>query len=161
MQKFAVIVFMKRAGILIFPALLFLIAWKDYRTRKIPDRYIAALLMAGILFYQPYPPVTWQERGAGGVLVSGLLLLLSAARPLSFGGGDIKLMAAAGVVMGGSRSVWAFVTGVLAAGLYAGVHVFLGRKKLKDSFALGPFLCAGIIAAVFLGDHLTQWFLSG
>lgn len=161
MQKFYDIEFIKGAGIILFLALLFFIAWIDYKTKRIPDRCTAAALLMSMLSGWIYPSISLLERMAGGLTVSGVLLLLSAAKPGCFGGGDIKLMAAAGIGIGWSRNLWAFALAVLTAGIYVGCHFLLGRKKREDSFAFGPFLCVGIIAAVFWGDYLTEWFLGG
>lgn len=161
MQKFYDTEFIKGAGIILFLALLFFIAWTDYKTKRIPDRYTAAALLLSVLSGWIYPSISLQERVAGGLGVSGVLFLLSTAKPGCFGGGDIKLTAATGVGIGWSRNLWAFVLAVLTAGIYVGCHLLLGKKKREDSFAFGPFLCAGIIAAIFWGDYLTEWFLRG
>lgn len=150
----------KGAGIILFLALLSFIAWIDYKTKRIPDMYTAAVLLCMSSGWI-YPSISLQERAAGGLAVSGILLFLSSVKPGCFRGGDIKLMAAAGTGIGWSHNLWAFVLAVLTAGIYVGCCLLFGRKKLKDSFAFGPFLCAGIAAAIFWGDYLTEWFLRG
>lgn len=161
MQKFYDTEFIKGAGIILFLALLLFIAWMDHKTKRIPDRYTAAVLLLSMLSGWIYPSISLQERVAGGLAVSGMLLILSTAKPGCFGGGDIKMMAATGVGIGWSRNLWAFALAVLTAGIYVGCHLLLGRKKWEDSFAFGPFLCMGITAAIFWGDYLTEWFLRG
>lgn len=159
MHEFYDTEFIKGAGIILFLALLSFIAWIDYKTKRIPDRYTAAVLLLSMLSGWIYPSVSLQEKAAGGLAVSVMLLFFSTLKPGCFRGGDIKLMAAVGTGIGWRRNLWAFVLAVLTAGIYVGCHLLLGRKKLKDSFAFGPFLCVGIAAAIFLGDYLTEWFL--
>lgn len=157
--------YLKGAGIILFLALLFYIAWTDYKTNRIPDKYIGTLLVWGTLWVSFYPAVPLWDRAAGGVGMSGILLILTLIKPGSFGGGDIKLMAAAGFLTGLNRSFWAFAAAVLSAGAYAVwkilVHSPLNCKSKKDSFAFGPFLCAGITAAMLFGDYMKDWFLHG
>ncbi|MGC4020180.1 MAG: A24 family peptidase [Muricomes sp.] len=161
MQVFNSTEVMKGAGIILFLALLFCIAWIDYHTKRIPDRYTAALLVLGILSIWIYPFVSLRERIGGGLIVSAALAALLVFKPGCFGGGDIKLMAAAGIGIGWKSNLWAFVLAVLGAGIYVICQLLTGRKKWRDSFAFGPFLCGGITAAIFCGECLTKWFLNG
>ena len=82
---------------------------------------------------------------AGIFAVSLPMLLMDFLIPGGFGGGDIKLMAAGGFLLGKAWIIQAFVMGIMLAGTY--VIVLLIRKKAdrKTEVALGPFLCAGII----------------
>ncbi|CUX30725.1 prepilin peptidase [Clostridium sp. C105KSO13] len=154
---------LKGAGIILFLALLLYIAWTDYKTRRIPDKYTVALLLWGILWAGFYPALSMPDRMAGGAVVSGILLVLSLIRPGSFGGGDIKLMAATGFLTGLNLNIWAFVLAVLTAGIYVCPKrpspLSANRKSGKHSFAFGPFLCVGIIASILFGNYLTDWFL--
>ena len=140
--------YLKGAGIILFLALLLYIAWTDYKIKRIPDKYTAALLLWGIIWARFYPAVPLQDRVAG-----------------CFGGGDIKLMAAAGILTGLNRNIWAFVLAVLLAGIHVCRKLLVplppDSKRRRESFAFGPFLCVGIIAAILFGDCLTDWFWHG
>lgn len=85
------------------------------------------------------------QRASGFFVLSVPLLILACVLPGSIGGGDIKLMAAGGFLLGVTGILNAFVTGMLAAGCY--VVVLLATKKAtwKAEIALGPFLCFGMI----------------
>ncbi|WP_334105172.1 A24 family peptidase [Muricomes intestini] len=165
MQRFIYMAYLKGAGIILFLALLLYIAWTDYKIKRIPDKYTAALLLWGIIWARFYPAVPLQDRVAGGTVVSGILLILSLIRPGCFGGGDIKLMAAAGILTGLNRNIWAFVLAVLLAGIHVCRKLLVplppDSKRRRESFAFGPFLCVGIIAAILFGDCLTDWFWHG
>lgn len=79
--------------------------------------------------------------------------------PGAFGGGDIKLMAAAGILLGAKLTGTAFFFSVLAGGVY-GIYLLAGKKKGgKDHFAFGPFLCLGIWAAICWGNEIIGWYL--
>ena len=121
------------------------IAWTDWKTKRIPDQYVTGVFCAGILAACMFNEVTILNRMSGLLIVSIPLFLLACIVPGSIGGGDIKLMAAGGFMLGKDWIVRAFVVGIMLAGIY--IIVLLIRKKAdrKTEIALGPFLCAGII----------------
>ena len=92
-----------------------------------------------------FSEISSMDRLAGSIAVSVPLLILSGLLDGGIGGGDIKLLTAAGLGLG-VAGIWkAFVIGVFSSGIY--VMVMLLRKKFdrKTEIALGPFLCLGLI----------------
>ena len=87
------------------------------------------------------------EQFLGAVIISLPMLILSAMAGGSFGGGDIKLMAAGGLFLGAQGVVRAFVIGITAAGMYCLYSLLRKKVKLKGEFALGPFLSLGMMIA--------------
>jgi leader peptidase (prepilin peptidase)/N-methyltransferase len=74
--------------------------------------------------------------------------------------GDVKLMFAAGFLLGWQDALIAFFIALILGGVY-GVIVLAARKKgRKDHFAFGPCLAVGIFAALLAGDHILTWYLS-
>ena len=153
-----------------FIILLILITISDIRTMEIPNGLVLGILGVGILdtliqleFLQ------WDsflrdlflwERLVGAVCVSLPLLLITIIIPGAFGGGDIKLMAAAGLFLGFRLTLISFFIGVVLGGFY-GIWLLLAKKKdRKEHFAFGPFLCVGMILSVFLGEWILNWYLS-
>lgn len=130
-----------------FFAVLALIAWSDCRRRKIPDRLVWLLLgVGGINALAGFGPGL--ASGIAGSFAASLPLFFAAMlRPGAFGGGDIKLMAAAGVFLGAEMALQALLVGLLTGGLYGGICLLLGKKGRKEQFAFGPFLCLGIAGA--------------
>lgn len=100
----------------------------------------------------------WYVYAAGGVLVSGVLLLVYfITRGQGIGLGDIKLMAAAGLLLGFQRIIVAFLVGAVAGSV---IHLTLMRFKHKDSvLAFGPYLAFGIICAMLYGEKMIAWYL--
>lgn len=89
------------------------------------------------------------ERLIGSVVVALPMLLLTILIPGAFGGGDIKLMAASGFLLGGTRIIYAMIAAVFAAGAYGILMMLMGRYKRKDKFAFGPFLAMGLVSVLF------------
>lgn len=79
-------------SILIF--IFVVISISDWRTHKIPDRWNAGILLVAVLLALVDSSVSWQERILGMFAVSVPMACLLFFVPGSFGGGDIKFVAA-------------------------------------------------------------------
>lgn len=124
--------------------MLLLISIHDQETSLIPDRWSVLLLACGMIDYisSSSPPIG--ERMAGFFCVSSFLLIVSWASRGGIGGGDVKLMAAAGFLCGVKSIIQAALIGFFLAGLYGAGLLLSRRAGRNDYFPLGPFLCFGI-----------------
>lgn len=130
---------------------LIIISCIDFWTKRIPDRWTLALAAVGVwsCFVWEQPVII--SRIAGIFAVSVPMLLAAVLFPGALGGGDIKLMAAAGLLLGVQGNLTAAFLGMTAAGIYGVVLLILKKAGRKDCFALGPFLCAGIGIVLLTG----------
>lgn len=99
----------------------------------------------------------WSMYVAGGLLAGGIFLLvyvLTGKRGI--GGGDMKLMAAAGLFLGIRKAFLALFLGCVMAVVFQLPQS--GRKKGKRIFALGPYLAVGIGLMVWFGDIIIAWY---
>ena len=94
----------------------------------------------------------------GPVVVSGvLLLILVISGGGAIGGGDVKLMAAAGLFLGLKCTLLALVIGCIAGSI---IHVALMKiRHLGRELAMGPYLSLGIAVAALWGGEITAWYL--
>ncbi|MEK4454027.1 prepilin peptidase [Paenibacillus sp. FSL L8-0506] len=118
----------------------------DLRTRQIPNSLSFALCAVGLLHFSPLTALS-------GLLITGLPYLLAAIfSGGKIGGGDIKLMAACGVVLGPLYGTLQSIIGLTLVLLFSlGVSFRLGFQATKQTaFPLAPFLAIGGIAAFFL-----------
>lgn len=97
----------------------------------------------------------------GAVILGGGLLILTAlyeavTHKESFGGGDIKLMAALGLFLGAERGLICLLAACVLSLVYAGVrHVVLSRAPRADesetglqaTMPFGPFIALGTLVA--------------
>ena len=86
-------------------------------------------------------------RVSGFFAVSLPLLLLTRLIPDCFGGGDIKLLAVCGFLLGWKAILLAAFFAVVGCGLVCMVKMALKKVKKGDHVAFGPYLAAGILAA--------------
>ncbi len=133
----------------------------DFRTYEIPNSlnvFIAILGVLATITDQLVSHANLKSHLIGMVVVSVFLLiiyLVSAGRGI--GGGDIKLMAAAGLLIGTKEIVVAFLIGCIAGSI---IHVI--RMKVSHAehvLALGPYLSVGILVSMFAGEYIANWYL--
>lgn len=128
---------------------LIYIAVNDWRRQKITDRSLVVLLAIG-LGATWAEPISVAERILGVALTAGPLLILSVMRAGAFGGGDIKLAAVAGIVLGYVRGLMSLGISFLVGGVYSIALLITGRaKKGSDKFPFGPFICIGIVYCIY------------
>ena len=122
-----------------------LIAREDWRLKRILDEYVWGLLIARIVSVWIIPEISLIQRATGIIAVSVPLFVLACIVPGSIGGGDIKLMAAGGFLIG-KAGIWnAFTVGIMGAGIYSLMMLLMKKAEWKSEIAMGPFLCIGIV----------------
>jgi leader peptidase (prepilin peptidase)/N-methyltransferase len=87
----------------------------------------------------------------GAVLIPGVLFV--ASLPFgegAFGGGDVKFLAGAGLLIGLPRLVLGVFAGVMLSGVVIALLLVTRRITLKSYIPFGPFLIAGAIWATLL-----------
>ena len=138
--------------------LLTAVALMDYDTMEIYDRFHAGLILCALLSLPLFPEVSLAGRAIGCLCVSLPMLALALAVPGGFGGGDIKLMFALGLLLGWKNTLLAAFLAILSGGCYAAVLLLRGRAGRKSQFAFGPFLCLGGAAALLYGGEILAWY---
>lgn len=142
---------------LLFSALLAL-SVIDFRTYEIPVGFNYFILMLGLIRLVT-DLQNWHTYCIGFLAVSGFLYLviwLSNGRYM--GGGDLKLMAASGLLLGWKMIILVFV---LACILGSVIHLIRMKvSKVGHELAMGPYLSMGIAIAVLYGERFLQWYLA-
>lgn len=129
-----------------FILLLLIASAFDLKTRQIPNRLSLALCVVGLLRFSPFSALS-------GLLITGLPYLLAAMfSGGKIGGGDIKLMAACGFVLGPIYGTLQSILGLALVLLFAVAISFRsGSQAVKQTaLPLAPFLAVGGIVAFFL-----------
>lgn len=143
---------------LLFSALLAL-SVIDFRTYEIPVGINYFILGLGILRVVTDLP-NWKEYLIGFLAVSVflyLIYLLSGGRAI--GGGDVKLMAVCGLLLGWKLIILAFLLGCIL-----GSVIHLLRMKLSEEdhvLAMGPYLSMGVAICALYGNQFLDWYLHG
>lgn len=129
----------------------------DHRTMEIPigiNLFIAAIGVAHIIFDYS----NWIHYVIGFFSASLFLFFcLILTRGRGIGGGDIKLMAAAGLCLGWQNILVALVAGCVVGSVIQCIIIAVTKNKTK--FAMGPYLSVGIFTAMLWGDAFIDWYI--
>jgi leader peptidase (prepilin peptidase)/N-methyltransferase len=137
-----------------------LVSGIDIRTYTIPDKIIIPFLVFAVLLapFNPYLGDEWPARLAGSVLgfvVGGAALFITGwvggkcFGKEVMGGGDIKLSAALGLLLGWQIILEGLMLGFILGALVAIGLILAGRLKRKSPLPFGPFICAGCLLVIF------------
>ena len=130
----------------------------DFYTQEIPDIFHLVLAPLAVAALWVFPEVTLGPRLIGVFAVSVPMLGLALVKEGAFGGGDIKLMAVCGFLLGWQQSLFAFFFAVLLGGGTAVYLLAAGKAERGQRMAFGPALCAGVFAAVLWGADAVAWY---
>ncbi len=142
---------------LLFSALLAL-SVIDFRTYEIPVGFNIFIGFLGLVrLITDYR--NWLLYVIGAVSVSLFLYVLYlVSRGRAIGGGDIKLMAACGLLTGWKCSILAFCIGCVLGGF---IHLIRMKVSHKDRvLAMGPYLSAGVMISALWGEEIISWYLA-
>lgn len=138
-------------------AVLIVIAVIDWRTFTIPNGLNLTIFLLGLIRVIT-DRGNWGNYLIGMVSVGGLFFLLwalTAGRGL--GMGDVKLMAAAGLLLGWMNILLAMVVGSLSGAV---IHSIRMRRGAGRKLAFGPYLAFGIWFAALFGNGVWAAYLS-
>ncbi len=129
----------------------------DLRTMEIPISVNAVILGIGIVHaVVDYHNVVHYIIGFFAASLF-LLLCLILTRGRGIGGGDIKLMAVAGLCIGWQNIILALVVGCIVGSVIQ--CIIIAVTKNKDKFAMGPYLSVGIFVAMLWGNAFFEWYV--
>ena len=131
----------------------------DFRTYEIPFGINVFIFCLGIIqVVNDYG--NWLNYLIGFVAVSGfMMIVILLTQGAGFGGGDMKLMAAAGLLLGWKEIILAFLLGCIIGSI---CHVARMKITKEDHvLAFGPYLSIGIFLVALWGEDMIRWYLSG
>ena len=129
----------------------------DARTFEIPEGFIYYMLLLGaVRVATDYRHTLDYVIGFFSVsLLFLLILLISKGRAM--GGGDVKLMAVTGLIIGWKLNILALILGCILGSV---IHLLRMRFKGADhTLAFGPYLSMGVTIALLYGDRLIEAYL--
>jgi len=141
---------------LLFSALLAL-SVIDFRTYEIPVGFNYFILALGLIRVA----TDWKNWAAyviGFLAVSACLYLLYIVSDgRAIGGGDVKLMATCGLLIGWKLIILAFLLGCILGSV---IHVIRMRVTNESHvLAMGPYLSMGVALAALYGEAFLQWYI--
>lgn len=141
----------------LFASALIVLSVIDFRTFEIPVGINVFILLLGLI-HTGLHLGDWVEYLVGLICVSLFLwILYQVSGGAWIGGGDVKLMAAAGLLLGWKYIILAFFLGCIIGSV---IHLLRMKLSGKDHMlAMGPYLAAGCFIALMWGDRFLNWYL--
>jgi leader peptidase (prepilin peptidase)/N-methyltransferase len=129
----------------------------DWRTFEIENGFhVFFIALALVQIATDY--LNWKQYLIGFFAVSlPLAVIYFASKGTALGGGDVKLMAACGLLIG-----WKNIALSLMFGCILGAIIHLFRMKFFKAgrkLAMGPYLSMGIFIASLWGPQILTWYL--
>ncbi len=149
--------------IFVFIATLIVVTFIDLDHRIIPDVITLPGIPIFFLFALAIPSVTWLESiigilVGGGSLFSVAWLYYFITGREGMGGGDIKLLAMMGAVIGW-KGILFTIFAASAIGTVIGVLTMSRSSKgLRLAIPFGPFLATGGVIYIFFGEAILRWY---
>ncbi|MBI4689639.1 MAG: prepilin peptidase [Nitrospirae bacterium] len=146
---------------------LIVITFIDLDFQIIPDSITLPGVLVGLItgsLILPDPFLRWSLLGYKASFIGALtgFTLFYAVAVLSrggMGGGDIKMMAMVGALMGWKSVLLTTFLGSLLGSIWGVFLMIVKGKGRKTKVPFGPFLAAGTIITLFFGQEILYWYL--
>ncbi len=140
----------------------------DTRYRIIPDSITLPGIVIGLIASAVFPEIHGQTAHLAGFVESFKGMLLGGGflygvgtvaewilKKEAMGGGDVKLLAAIGAVIGWRGVVWTIFVSALAGSV---VGVYNKIRSGDELIPYGPFLAFGAFLYFFIGPQAIEWY---
>lgn len=152
---------LKLVGYMLFFSALIVVSWIDFKHQIIPDSMWVAILVGGVfilgdrLITDSFTKDWIISRVIGFFAVSGMFFLVALITGgKAMGGGDIKLMAAVGFVLGWKAVLISLFMSAIFGVLFSIGRKILCKKEMKGVVPFGPFLAMGSAVCAFIGEGI-------
>jgi leader peptidase (prepilin peptidase)/N-methyltransferase len=149
----------------VFIAVLIVVTFIDLDHGIIPD--VITLPGIPVFFGLAFllPEGNWVNSALGILVGGGSLLTVAWVYALltgkeGMGGGDIKLLAMAGALVGWKGVLFTIFVSSAAGALIGIILMLRTRKGLKLAVPFGPFIALGAVVYIFFGPALINWYFN-
>jgi leader peptidase (prepilin peptidase)/N-methyltransferase len=142
----------------LFASALLTLSIIDFRTYEIPFGINLFILTLGLI-HVAMDIDHWLQYAIGLLSVSAFLYVIYfATKGRGIGGGDVKLMAACGLLLGWKLNLVGFLLGCILGSI---LHLIRMKvTKASHVLAMGPYLSLGAFIAALWGDRIINWYLA-
>lgn len=106
----------------------------------------------------------WYDHIIGAFVGGGVFLVIYFGAILvlkreGLGFGDVKLAAAAGLMLGWQKLILAILLASVAASIILLLLKMIRKDEKNKEYPFGPFISAGVLFATFFGSQIIEWYL--
>lgn len=141
------------------------VSFIDLKHRIIPDKLSLPGILVGLIGAAINPARSfwdsfWGVFLGGGVLIGIAYLYFAIKKRDGMGGGDIKLLAWIGSVLGWQSVLFVLFLSSVLGSLVGMLQMLRSGEGLKSSLAFGPFLAVAALVYMFWGTEVLDWYLN-
>lgn len=141
------------------------VSFIDYDHYIIPDKISYPGMLLGLLGSFLNPERSFLDSLLGLILGGGFLWAIAVIyykikKEEGMGGGDIKLLAWIGSVLGWTPIAFVILVSSLLGSIVGVFLIYKNKDTLKKVIPFGPFIATAAILYVFWGQQITNWYLS-
>jgi len=149
----------------IFIATLLVITFIDIDHRIIPDLISLPGIVIFFIASLAVPTVSVKDSllgilAGGGILFIIAELYLRITGKEGMGGGDVKLLAMIGALIGWQGVLFTIFASSMIGTIIGIIVMMIQGKNLKLAIPFGPFLSVGAVVYVFFGNEFINWYFS-
>ncbi len=94
------------------------------------------------------------------ILIGGFFyFLIFITKGKGMGGGDVKLGAFIGLMLGFPQALIVLILSFLTGAIFSIILIILRKKHFGQTIPFGPFLVTGSLLTLFWGDQILNWYL--
>lgn len=141
-------------------SLLHILVVSDLIYMLIPNRI---LLVFGILIFPIWlinSSVPWWDSILSAFFTFGILAVIAIISKGGIGGGDIKLLALLGFMVGFKMILLAFFLACFFGAIISLILLLFGIIRRKEPIPFAPFISLGTLIAYYKGNIFIDWYLS-
>lgn len=137
----------------------------DLEHMLIYDRFTISIAVLGVvaIFFDDF--TVWYDHligaAAGALLFVGLyygaILIL---KKEGVGWGDVKLVAAAGLLLGWQKLIFAMLVASISACVILLILRLIRKDEQGKEYPFAPFIVAGTLIAMFFGSAIIYWYIN-
>lgn len=150
---------------LIFAFSLVVVSFIDFDHMILPDVFTLSGVVIGLVgaLLNPereFMPAFWGVLVGGGFLYFLAYAYFILRKKDGMGGGDIKLLAWIGAILGLSSIPFVVMFSSIVGSVVGILVAVRSKEGLKSGIPFGPYLALGALAYIFVGEEIIQWYLS-
>lgn len=139
-------------------SLFMIIFVSDVTYMLIPNKILLAYSAIFIIERLFFPLMPWWNSLVGAAVGFVLLLSIAVVSNGGMGGGDIKLFAVIGFVVGTKTVLLSFFLAILYGAAFGIAALLLRKVKRGNPIPFGPFIAVGTLTAYYCGDVILQYY---
>lgn len=145
-------------------SILIVISIIDYYEQIIPDGLVLIILISAIIYkitiYFVYKtPIALMDSTLGFFSGGLLFLLIAIISNGAMGGGDIKLIAVLGFILGLKKTLLNILLSFLIGAVISIFLLLSGKKGRKDAIPFGPFINISFLITIIFGEGIINWYI--